>query len=145
MNDCVICKKHQKNDFPRIYESESVIVCHHPVVSEEIGAYQGHLFVETKRHITSFAEFSDQEAAELGVIYKKATVLLESELGAEHVYSYRIGHLAPHLHFHLVPRYRNTPEQFWDRELHNWPEAPRITQNEIRALSEKLLVLFNAN
>jgi histidine triad (HIT) family protein len=38
---------------------------------------------------------------------------LKAVVGAEHVYSFVLGHHVPHLHIHVLPRYPGAPREFW--------------------------------
>lgn len=141
-SECIICKKQHSADFQFIYKSDQFVVSHFPTDESRPLLYKGHLFIEAARHITSYAQLNLSEANELGGLLQKSVRMLEKHLGAEHVYSYTIGHVAPHLHIHLVPRYKGTPEEFWDRKLYDWPEGPRVNQQEIKKLSIEMKNYF---
>lgn len=122
-----------------IAEEEHSILVHYPTSDTEPGAYKGHLMVEVRRHVTSFGELSDAEAAEVGAAIAKASRLLTEDLGAEHVYVFTIGHLVPHLHIHVIARYPGTPEQYWGgKQVSEWPEAPLIGQAAVSELALRL-------
>jgi histidine triad (HIT) family protein len=45
-------------------------------------------------------------------------------LGAEHIYSFVHGDAFPHFHVHVIPRYPDTPLEFWNpMSLKNWSGA----------------------
>lgn len=44
-------------------------------------------------------------------------------IGAEHVYALVLGHHVAHLHLHLLPRYPNTPREYWWPRIDEWPAA----------------------
>ncbi len=138
MNECIICTKHQNPDNLIIHETDYFIVAHYLTSEEVPKMYQGHIFIEPKRHITCYSMINNEEASELGVLIQKTGQALKKELSAEHIYMFSIMHLAPHLHIHMVPRYEGTPEEYWDRKLHEWPEAPRLDAKGIEELSKKL-------
>lgn len=138
-NSCPICIKHRTPIDSLITESENLLLVHYPVSVQEPAAYRGHLMVEVRRHITSFGELQEAEAAEVGVTIARATRLLTGQLGAEHVYVFTIGHLVPHLHIHIVPRYPGTPEEFWGgKQVSNWPGAPLLNESEVVTLARSL-------
>jgi len=87
--------------------------------------YLGYLMIEPKRHVTGLGELTDQEAAAMGVLANNLARSLKEREGAEHVYSFVLGHDVPHLHIHLVPRYPGTPADYWGVRVGQWPDAPR--------------------
>ncbi|MBL4771758.1 MAG: HIT family protein [Planctomycetes bacterium] len=136
MTACPICEKHTTPIDTQIHRGEHAALVHYPVSEAEPKAYKGHLMVELHRHVTSFGELTDAEAAEVGVIIARGVRLLTDQLGAEHTYVFSIGHLVPHLHIHLVARYPGTPEEFWDgKKLSTWPEAPMLDHAQVLALA----------
>ena len=142
MNNCIICTKHQNPENVTVHETEHFIVAHYPTSDENPKMYQGHLFIEPKRHITCYSMINDEEAKELGQLIQKTGQALKQELDADHIYMFSIMHLAPHLHIHMVPRYKGTPEKYWDRNLHDWPLAPKLNAEEIKNLSQNLSKYF---
>jgi len=139
MDDCLVCSKHKAPLTPVIASGDHALLVHYHCGPENPTAYKGHLFVESRRHVTSFAELSAEQAAEMGRLMARGSSLLKEHLGAEHVYVFTIGHLVPHLHVHLVPRYPNTPKEFWGGwKLGEWSEAPRLGPEEVEALSRHL-------
>lgn len=57
---------------------------------------------------------------------------------AEHVYSIVLGDEVPHLHIHLVPRYPDTPREYWGLRVSQWPDAPRGGIDDITAICNRL-------
>ncbi len=74
----------------------------------------------------------------MGMLLQKGMTLLKNALGAEHVYFFRINDQVPHFHFHLVPRYPETPKDFWGLKIIDWPKYPKANVAEINELSELL-------
>ena len=77
----------------------------------------GHTLIIPKRHVGSFFEITDEERADLLVLLNKAKVVIQEEFNPD---GYNIGindgpaagQTVPHLHLHLIPRYkgdRNDP------------------------------------
>ena len=64
--------------------------------------------------------------------------VLKETTNAEHVYAFVFGDGVPHLHVHLAPRYPNTPHEFWGARLSEWPDAPRVGEQEMRELVTRL-------
>ena len=142
MSECAICDKHENDREDFIFSTEEFVISHYPVSDDTPTVYKGHIFVEPKRHVTSFSQLNESECLALGSLVSRGTKLLENELGAEHVYVFTISHLVPHLHIHLVPRYPNTPKEFWDRKLQEWNEAPMLGAPEREDLLVRLKKSF---
>jgi diadenosine tetraphosphate (Ap4A) HIT family hydrolase len=115
--DCFICRKHRGEETVpggAILDRRLVYVSHgyHDELNPE--PYLGHVVVEPKRHAPGVDDLTDEEAAAVGVSVARVARALKRSEGAEHVYVAVIGHHTPHLHVHLIPRYPNTPREFWD-------------------------------
>jgi len=71
----------------------------------------GHTLVIPKRHVGSFFELTPEEAAEMMSLMRRAKSVLEIEFKPD---GYNIGindgaaagQTVPHLHIHLIPRYK---------------------------------------
>lgn len=142
---CLICEKH-KAEFPVIYEGKHFYLSHYNTSPDTPKAYRGHLFVEPKRHVVTVAELTNEEAQEMGQLIAMGGKAVMSVLKPEHLYQFNLGHQVDHLHIHLVPRYKNTPKEFWGgRKLHEWSGADRITEAEVLELVEQLKRATNSS
>lgn len=141
-NDCFICNKHKGNIKTAgilIYENEYVYVGH--IDRKGKGNYLGHIMIDIKRHIPTLADMTMEEAKAFGMIISRVSKALKVTENAEHIYALVSGNSVPHLHLHLIARYRNTPEAFWGpMELYDWPEAPIAEEAEIIALCERIRI-----
>lgn len=138
--DCFICSKQRNlSEFtgPVIRERGGLRLTHFPDIPDE-KATRGHLLLEPVRHITDLGEMNTAEQEALGSLIAEGSRLIREHTGAEHVYLYRINDKVPHLHFHLIPRYPNTPREFWGLKITAYEGSPKIKLPEIRALSEKM-------
>ena len=90
---------------------------HGIVVRDGFPVSKGHTLIIPKRHVGSFFEITDEERADLLVLLNKAKVVIQEEFNPD---GYNIGindgpaagQTVPHLHLHLIPRYkgdRNDP------------------------------------
>jgi histidine triad (HIT) family protein len=93
------------------------------------------LVAEPRRHAAELADLTDLEARALGLLVSRLARALNEVAGAEHVYSFVLGdgQLA-HLHVVLAPRYADTPRQYWGVRLREWPDTPRVGEDEMRRL-----------
>ena len=74
----------------------------------------GYIRIITNKHIKEFSELSDKEAIELTLAIKKIEKVMLDFLKPDKINIATLGNMVPHLHFHIIPRYKNDP---W------WPEA----------------------
>jgi diadenosine tetraphosphate (Ap4A) HIT family hydrolase len=90
---------------------------HGIVVRDGFPVSKGHTLIIPKRHVGSFFEIADEERTDLLVLLNKAKVVIQGEFNPD---GYNIGindgpaagQTVPHLHMHLIPRYkgdRNDP------------------------------------
>jgi diadenosine tetraphosphate (Ap4A) HIT family hydrolase len=143
---CPICEKHRGKG-PLVgevlYEDDLLVASHAPRIDGR-DAYLGYVFVETRRHVRGLAELTDDEASRLGIIITRLARALEDATGAEVVYSFVFDHI-PHHHVHVIPRYRETPQEYWGTRVDEWPDAPRGGQSEIREVSERIRESLSGN
>ncbi len=74
----------------------------------------GYIRIITQKHIKEFSELSDEEAINLILTVKKIEKVLIDELNPDKVNIASLGNMVPHLHIHIIPRFKNDP---W------WPGA----------------------
>ncbi|WP_102345909.1 HIT family protein [Bacillus sp. Marseille-P3661] len=76
---------------------------------------KGHLLIIPKEHIVSYFDASDIEIADIHELIKKGKELIDDEYSPDgYNIGVNIGHYGgqtvPHLHFHLIPRYKGDVE-----------------------------------
>ncbi len=74
----------------------------------------GYIRVITQKHIKEFSELNDNEAIELTLAIKKIEKTMLKFLNPDKINIASLGNMVPHLHIHIIPRYKNDP---W------WPNA----------------------
>ena len=144
--DCFICEKHRLGDEAEggvLFEDGLLYVGHVHAIAGPT-AYRGQIVVEPKRHVRGLGELNDVEAEAVGRTISRMARLLHDAVGAEHVYMWVIGDEVPHLHVQLVPRFPNTPREYWGPRLLRWPHAPRVDPMEMRTLISTLRDQFAA-
>ncbi|MDQ2886303.1 MAG: HIT family protein [Chloroflexota bacterium] len=143
---CFICRKHRGEIVipgGAIYQDELVYAGH--VRTGTHPTYLGYLMAETKRHTPGLAELTDQEAQALGLLVTHLSRALKACEGAEHIYSFVLGHDVPHVHIHVVPRYPGAPREYWGTRADEWPDAPHGGAQEITVLCERLREYLQKN
>jgi histidine triad (HIT) family protein len=136
---CSVCERQRnKENLPAgpVYSDHLIFVTHFPLLTSE-PAHYGHIILELRRHITRPSEMTNEEAQSVGLWTKIISSFLEGEAGAEHVYIVRIGDKTPHLHFHFVPRYPGTPQEFWGPLLWQWTGSKKASAQEMIAFTER--------
>ena len=74
----------------------------------------GYIRVITNKHIKEFSDLSDEEATRLMLAVKKIEKAMIKTLNPDKVNIAMLGNMVPHLHVHIIPRFKNDP---W------WPNA----------------------
>ena len=140
-NDCLVCQKHQGLKVlwgGVIFENDLVYISHAQLWGEETDHYLGHIMLETKRHTPGLGDLTKAESEAIGYYASlTAKALVETE-GAEHVYSFVIGHHVPHFHMHVIARYPGAPREYWGTRVDEWPDAPRGGEEEIGQVAERI-------
>lgn len=138
--NCFICEKHKGNIIvpgDAIYEDDLIYVGHVHWDTEE--TYLGYVMIDIKRHVPGLAELNEDEAKAFGLITSRISKALTENEGAEHIYTFVSDNGVPHLHMHIIPRYPDTPREFWSpTEVANWTGAPYGGSEEIKKLCERI-------
>ncbi|NPA88246.1 HIT family protein [Caminibacter pacificus] len=74
----------------------------------------GYIRLITNAHVKEFSDLSDQEAVEITLAVKKIEKILLKHTNADKINIASLGNMVPHLHIHIIPRFKNDP---W------WPGA----------------------
>ena len=139
--DCQVCSKQKdlsSHTGPAIFDDGGWLVTHFPKLETE-KATRGHLLIESRRHLQDLTEMNDEEASALGRLIREGATRIKERLGVDHVYCYRINDKTTHLHFHLIPRYPNTPKEFWGTGIMACTTSPKLTTlEEIQAVAKLL-------
>src|SRR5688500_12496724 len=75
-------------------------------------ALPGWLVLVVRRHIEAIDELTEEEAIELGILLQRVSLALKQITGCLKTYVIQFAEMAehPHVHFHVVPRMSNQPE-----------------------------------
>ena len=141
IKNCFSCRKHRGQEIVpggAIYEDELVYSGHAWSVEEGETPYLGAFIVEPKRHIPTWAELNDEEAEVMGRVIRDVSKALKGAANAEHVYVFVLGHQVPHLHVWVVPRYPDTPREFWGFKIFEWPGRPVGGEKEVKEFCERV-------
>ncbi len=105
-----------------------------------------------RRHIEAIDELTDEEAAELGVLLRRSSAALREITGCVKTYVMQFaeaeGH--SHVHFHIVPRMADQPEERRSTKIFGYlgvPEEERVSEermNEIAVAVRRFLMSGNS-
>jgi diadenosine tetraphosphate (Ap4A) HIT family hydrolase len=90
----------------------------------------GWLILQPLRHVESFAELTEAEAAEFGPLARRASAAVTEALGLTKAYMamFMEAHGFAHLHVHLIPRFADMPADRRGPDAFGWmrdaAEAP---------------------
>lgn len=103
--------------------------------------YRGHcLLILDLRHATRPDELSNDEWLQFCADLYTAQNAIMRTLDPDHINIATLGNVTPHLHWHIVPRYRNDPRwgaPIWLTQASDMPDI-RLDVNEHVALVQRL-------
>lgn len=131
-DDCIFCKlANGIFETNKIYEDDDFTV-----ILDVSPATKGHALILPKEHYANIYELDDNLASKAFVLAKKLATNMTKKLNCD---GFNIvqnngetaGQTVFHFHMHLIPRYKNDPQDI------NWkPTSP--SKEELKALCEEL-------
>jgi diadenosine tetraphosphate (Ap4A) HIT family hydrolase len=112
-------------------------------------ALPGWLVLVVRRHITAVDELTDAEAIELGQLIRRASIALKEVTGCikTYVIQFAEGENHPHVHFHIVPRMVDQPEERNSTLIFGYlgvPEAERVSEDVMNTIAIKVQGILQA-
>jgi diadenosine tetraphosphate (Ap4A) HIT family hydrolase len=106
-------------------------------------ALPGWLVLVARRHLTAIDELTDAEAIELGQLIRRTSVALKEVTGCVKTYVIQFAERAdhPHVHFHIIPRMADQPENRHSTQIFGYlgvPEEERVSQEVMNAIAAKV-------
>ena len=150
MHSCHICELITRRDsgsaplWDRIYRDQYWDVVHSYNTS-----LVGWLVLVARRHIAAIDEMTEDEAVARGQMIRRVSVALKEVTGCEKTYVIQFAEASghQHVHFHIVARMADLPEDFRGplifRHL-GLPEDKRVTEAAMNELAAKLQVVLSA-
>jgi diadenosine tetraphosphate (Ap4A) HIT family hydrolase len=110
-------------------------------------AIEGWMVLVVRRHITSVADLTDAEAAELGPLLKRVSLGLQEVVGCPKTYVVQFAEhpLHPHVHVHVIPRPSDLREEhrgpgvFSQLGVGEGRRVPEPRMDEIAAAMQQVL------
>lgn len=111
-------------------------------------ALAGWLVLVARRHVEAIDELTDDEAVELGRLMRQASIALREVTGCIKTYVIQFAEHQdhPHVHFHIVPRMADQPDNRRSVRIFEYlgvPEEERVSEermNEIAARVRDILL-----
>lgn len=108
----------------------------------------GWLVLVARRHIEAIDELTENESIELGVAVRRVSIALKQVTGCVKTYVMQFAESPehPHVHFHIVPRMVNQPEDYRSTKIFKYlgaSEEERVNEmrmNEIAAQVQGILL-----
>jgi diadenosine tetraphosphate (Ap4A) HIT family hydrolase len=103
-------------------------------------ALPGWLVLVARRHIESIDELSEAEAVELGVLLRRVSIALKDITGCVKTYVVQFAEAAghPHVHFHVVPRMADQPDERRSTRIFGYlgvPEEERVSEEQMTEIA----------
>jgi diadenosine tetraphosphate (Ap4A) HIT family hydrolase len=149
INRCQTCELVARRDagaaplWDAIYRSQYWDVVHSYNTS-----LRGWLVLVARRHMAAIDEMSDAEAVELGRLLRRVSLALKEATGCVKTYVIQFAEAAdhPHVHFHVVPRMADQPEDHRGPNVFRYvgvAEEERVGEarmNELAAQIQRILL-----
>jgi diadenosine tetraphosphate (Ap4A) HIT family hydrolase len=103
----------------------------------------GWLVLIVRRHIESLDELTDLEAVELGRLIRRTSSALKDISGCLKTYVLQFAESPqhPHVHFHIIPRMADLPEDRRSTQIFGYlgvPDQERVSQEIMNAIALKV-------
>jgi len=149
MSECYTCELtlgRDKNEAPLwddIYRTQ-----YWDVVHSYNSGLLGWLVLVVRRHIAAIDEMSAAEASELGLLMRRVSLALKEVTGCQKTYVLQFAEHPqhPHVHFHIVPRMKNQPDDRRGTKIMGYlnpPEADRIDEDAMNPFAKQIQLLLS--
>lgn len=132
MPDCIFCKIIQgKIPCNKVYEDKNFFA-----FLDKNPAKKGHILVTPKKHCYTILDCDDKTLKEIMPVIKKIAKKVKSISDGYNVLVNNFeaaGQIIPHLHFHIVPRFKDDENIFTRRQV-------KYENNEIEEYQRKLSI-----
>jgi diadenosine tetraphosphate (Ap4A) HIT family hydrolase len=111
-------------------------------------ALPGWLVLVARRHIEAIDELSEDEAAELGILIRQVSAALKQVTGCVKTYVIQFAEAEeyPHVHFHIIPRMANQPEEYKSTKIFGYlgvPEEERVSEKQMTEIAVQVQSILN--
>ena len=148
INQCLTCELIARRDTGDAPLWDNIHrTAHWDLVHSYNTSLPGWLVLVARRHITAIDELTDEEAAELGVLLRRASAALREVVGCVKTYVVQFAEQAehPHVHFHVIPRMADQPAERRGPRVFDYlgvPDAERVSEEQMNAIAEQVRRTF---
>lgn len=104
--------------------------------------YRGYCVLIFKgRHVNGMEELTDTEYAAVTADLRRASLAVAKAMKPDHMNYATLGNVIPHLHFHIIPRYKGDPRwqaPVWTSDLADMDKTLLASDAEYLALAEEI-------
>jgi diadenosine tetraphosphate (Ap4A) HIT family hydrolase len=147
-NHCYTCELTRKRDegtaplWDSIYRTQYWDVVHAYNTS-----LPGWIVLVVRRHMTAIDEMTDEEASEMGKLIRQISVALKEVTGCVKTYVIQFAEAAdhPHVHFHIVPRMADQPEDHKSMNIFRYlgvPAEERVSETRMNEIAAKIQAIL---
>lgn len=109
----------------------------------------GWLVLIVRRHIASLDELTVSEAGELGQLIRDTSSAIKAVTGCIKTYVIQFAESPahPHVHFHIIPRMANLPENDRSTQIFKYlgvPEEESVSEEVMNGIGEKVRAILSA-
>ncbi len=110
-------------------------------------AMPGWLVLVVRRHVGAIAELTDAEAIELGRLIHRVSAALKEVTGCVKTYVVQFAEALehPHVHFHIIPRMADQPEDRRSMKIFEYlgvPEEERVREKAMNEIAFKVQTIL---
>ena len=123
---------------------------HWDVVHSYNTSLPGWLVLIIRRHIESIDELTEQETVELGRLIRQASIALKEVVGCMKTYVIQFAEAAehPHVHFHVVPRMMDQPDDRRSTKIFGYlgvPEEERVSEAIMNTIAKDVRHILHSS
>jgi diadenosine tetraphosphate (Ap4A) HIT family hydrolase len=148
MNHCYTCELIARRDEGKAPLWDCIYRTRYwDVVHSYNTALPGWLVLVIRRHIEAIDEMTEDEAIELGILMRRVSVALREITGCVKTYVVQFAEMAehPHVHFHVVPRMADQPEERRSTKIFGYLGVPieeRVSSDEMNEIAIKVQAIL---
>ena len=145
---CLTCERMSLRDHDAAPPWDNIYrTPHWDLVHAYNSSLPGWLVLVARRHVEAIDELTEEEAAELGVLLRRASVALREITGCVKTYVAQFAEQAehPHVHFHVVPRLAAQPDDRRGPRVFGFlgvPDEERVSEEKMNEIAARVRTLM---
>lgn len=109
----------------------------------------GWLVLVLRRHASAVAEMTEAEAGELGILIRSVSIALQQVTACLKTYVVQFAEQTehPHVHFHIIPRMPDQPDEYMGTGIFNLlgvPDSQIVSEAAMNEIATRLRHLLDA-